>query len=744
MSLQTIEIEAFSGPTSVLIGGGNQPTIVYINQGPAGSAGSSTWGGITGTLSSQTDLQDALDLKANLASPTFTGTVVLPSATSIGNVSATEIGYVDGVTSAIQTQLNAKAPLASPTFTGIVTAPRIEGKCAGLELFSKAGQAINAGQVVYVTGASGTNIIIGLAQANTESTSSRTIGISESTLANNATGYVITEGLMTVSISSATALVGDPIWLSGTTAGGMLFGAANKPVYPYHQVYLGVVTRKTGNTIVEIYVKVQNGFELDELSDVLITTPLANQALVRNSDKWINRALVSNDISDSSTGGNGAADAGKLVEFNSTGGVAVSTLNKVTITQPATSATLTIAEGISINAQGEITISSAGSYIITGTTGTPAPPPPTGGIITSSTGYISTTAGGSFSTGTGNLTGPNASGTLALINPSSGTQTFSGAQSFSSTTRPTSSGTGTPASNSLVTRADVDESFLDFDTIALRDDFVGGTDGQLVVGQLDWERSQLNGTGNWRPMTPNIGFGIGAIVTAAAFKSIQQLQFDASNGIGGGGFNFNLLANSSTRIKFRVQFSSLNARIDFGFRPYVALIQGFESRKLALNYTPVAAAWTSSTVTALNQFRRPTVSNGRKYYASVGGTTGATEPTWPLTVAGTVTDGTVTWTEHGFEGGPNLMLVYHTVAGETAGVVVNTGIAAAINTWYVVEAIWVSGSTWRFTVNGVPTDITTTGDLSVITPYFRIENTDAVVNSLSIDYFGLFSRITRP
>jgi hypothetical protein len=59
--------------------------------------------------------------KANTASPTFTGTVVLPSDTSIGNVSATEIGYVDGVTSAIQTQLNAKAPLANPSFTGGAT-----------------------------------------------------------------------------------------------------------------------------------------------------------------------------------------------------------------------------------------------------------------------------------------------------------------------------------------------------------------------------------------------------------------------------------------------------------------------------------------------------------------------------------------------------------------------------------------------------------------------------------------------
>lgn len=36
---------------------------------------------------------------------------------------ATEIGYVNGVTSAIQTQLTAKAPLASPSLTGTVTLP---------------------------------------------------------------------------------------------------------------------------------------------------------------------------------------------------------------------------------------------------------------------------------------------------------------------------------------------------------------------------------------------------------------------------------------------------------------------------------------------------------------------------------------------------------------------------------------------------------------------------------------------
>jgi len=69
------------------------------------------------------DTQDALDLKAPITDATFSGTISLPSTTSIGDVSSTEIGYVNGVTSAIQTQLNAKAALSGATFTGSVEIP---------------------------------------------------------------------------------------------------------------------------------------------------------------------------------------------------------------------------------------------------------------------------------------------------------------------------------------------------------------------------------------------------------------------------------------------------------------------------------------------------------------------------------------------------------------------------------------------------------------------------------------------
>jgi len=75
-------------------------------------------------------LTSDLAAKAPLSGPTFTGTVVLPSTTSVGDVSATEIGYLNGVTSGVQSQLgtlqsniDAKAPITAPTFTGIVTLP---------------------------------------------------------------------------------------------------------------------------------------------------------------------------------------------------------------------------------------------------------------------------------------------------------------------------------------------------------------------------------------------------------------------------------------------------------------------------------------------------------------------------------------------------------------------------------------------------------------------------------------------
>ncbi len=144
----------------------------------------------------------------------------------------------------------------------------------------KCGVAVTKGQAVYVTTSDGTNMIVGLASNASEPTSSKVIGLAASTGAINDQIFVVTEGLI-AGLNTSTATAGDPVWLG--TGGNLIFGLVNKPVAPAHLVYLGVVTRVQANNG-EIFVNVQNGFELNELHDVLISSPSAGQLIRRDSD----------------------------------------------------------------------------------------------------------------------------------------------------------------------------------------------------------------------------------------------------------------------------------------------------------------------------------------------------------------------------------------------------------------------------------------------------------------------------
>lgn len=55
------------------------------------------------------------------------------------------------------------------------------------------------------------------------------------------------------------------------------------------------------------------------------------------------------------------------------------------------------------------------------------------------------------------------------------------------------------------------------------------------------------------------------------------------------------------------------------------------------------AAWAASAVKSVGDIVRPTTYNGYRYKATVAGTTGGAQPTWPTTIGQTVVDGTVTW-----------------------------------------------------------------------------------------------------
>ena len=171
---------------------------------------------------------------------------------------------------------------------------------AQINIKNNNGSTIYKGQPVYVSSAAGTNILVKLASNSGEQTSSKTLGlVYQTSLAQNAQGTIVTEGLLQ-GFNTNAGEEGDPIWLGPT--GSLIFGLANKPYAPNHLVYLGVLTRKHANQG-EVFVKIQNGFELEELHNVNInhTYPLGNnQVLKYNSQSglWFNSSLTSNDLTD--------------------------------------------------------------------------------------------------------------------------------------------------------------------------------------------------------------------------------------------------------------------------------------------------------------------------------------------------------------------------------------------------------------------------------------------------------------
>lgn len=158
----------------------------------------------------------------------------------------------------------------------------------------KLAESITKGQAVYISGANGTNILVSKASNLTEATSSKTLGLLETTGATNAIVNVITSGLID-GINTSAATIGDAVWLG--TSGNLLFGLASKPYAPAHLVYIGVVSRVSA-TVGEIIVKVQNGFELKEIHDVSAQTPANKNGLFYNTSTslWEARAVAATDI----------------------------------------------------------------------------------------------------------------------------------------------------------------------------------------------------------------------------------------------------------------------------------------------------------------------------------------------------------------------------------------------------------------------------------------------------------------
>ena len=137
---------------------------------------------------------------------------------------------------------------------------------------------ITKGQPVYAFGGQGDRLKVKLARNTSDATSAQTVGlVLSSSIGVNQKGFIIVNGLLDgLSIlPTSTYADGDAIYL-GSTAGSI---TNVKPSAPNHLVYLGFVTTASNGSAGRMYVRVQNGYEMDELHDVAISSLTNGQIL---------------------------------------------------------------------------------------------------------------------------------------------------------------------------------------------------------------------------------------------------------------------------------------------------------------------------------------------------------------------------------------------------------------------------------------------------------------------------------
>jgi hypothetical protein len=210
------------------------------------------------------------------------------------NVSPSGAGFVVGATEWNNTIGSSQTLLKGGNVilkNGVDLVARIVNKVTPNTTLTKA-----AYQAVRVSGATGGRLSIKLAQADTDNNSADTIGLVCETIATNQEGFIITVGQLldintTGSLQGETWADGDVLYLSPTTAGRLTnikpTGATG------HIVVMGYVEYSHPNNGA-IYVKVMNGWELDELHNVSISSPANNEALIYESSTqlWKNKTLA--------------------------------------------------------------------------------------------------------------------------------------------------------------------------------------------------------------------------------------------------------------------------------------------------------------------------------------------------------------------------------------------------------------------------------------------------------------------
>lgn len=175
-------------------------------------------------------------------------------------------------------------------------------------VYNNTGSTIAKGSVVYISGRHSSNLpTIALAEANNEANSYKTFALVQDDITTSNSGIVIQAGRIdNLNLPTSSYTDGDIVYLSPTIAGGI---TTTKPLAPNHICKIGSIVR-AHPTFGAIEIKIENGWQLDELSDVQIAAVPNDSTILQFSrvdslwhDVSINNAIGSKYLkpSDSTT-----------------------------------------------------------------------------------------------------------------------------------------------------------------------------------------------------------------------------------------------------------------------------------------------------------------------------------------------------------------------------------------------------------------------------------------------------------
>ena len=323
-----------------------------------------SWASVAGGLSYQ-GTWNATTNTPTLASSTGTSgyyyIVATAGSTNLNGITDWQVGDWLVFNGSVWQKIDQSETLQFVTSTDTSVTVTTTGSTADLAVYSsprlvstirnETGATLTKGTVVYISGASGNKPTVSKAIATSDSTSAQTFALVLADISNNNNGTAILAGEISGLDTSAFA-AGTQLYLSSTTAGAY---TSTKQYAPNHLVYVGVVTRSHVNQG-SIEVRIQNGYELDELHNVSAQSPSNGEVLIYNESTslWEKHTLTDGTGISITEGAGSITIANSGVTAVSAGtGISVSgSTGSVTITNSAPDQTVALTAGTGISTSG--------------------------------------------------------------------------------------------------------------------------------------------------------------------------------------------------------------------------------------------------------------------------------------------------------------------------------------------------------------------------------------------------------